>query len=316
MAKHRLKRKELVESLFYLFSQEYDSWDLESIMEIRIPIEDVIRYLQDRFSVSYSGNQWIFTQIRNYEEETGTRLFDKEKDEKGRIYMKLHPRMEAFSQKKHLYVSQKIKVCNGIYDQIINTPGLGSPERPISLLLGAGSTVFHLANIIADRSIEDNRTYKIFTQNISVINRFLESNVNHDRIEVYTPGGSMDPVTYSVIGSYEQLFNSLSFDYIIQGTSFLADGRLYVEQQRESLVKKEILRKAEGRKILVLTGHEVRPAVHVDSEAFGRMEDFDYLVIPNNRESCEKNIDRMLRENESLLKPEIINWNYRIFGIG
>ena len=316
MAKHRLKRKELVESLFYLFSQEYDSWDLESIMEIRIPIEDVIHYLQERFSVSYNGNQWIFTQIRNYEEETGTRLFDKEKDEKGRVFMKLHPRMEAFSQKKHLYVSQKIKVCNGIYDQIINTPGLGGSNRPIRLLLGAGSTVFHLANIIANHSEKDNRSYEIHTQNISVLNRFLESSVNHDRIKVYTPGGMMDPVTYSVIGSYKSLFGTLSFDYIIQGTSFLADSQLYVEQQRESLVKKEILQNAEGRKVLVLTGHEVRPEAKVSSEPFGQLEDFDYLVIPNNRESCEKNIDRMLKEKEDLLKPEIINWNYRIFAIG
>ena len=34
-------------------------------------------YLENRFQVSYSGYSWILTQIRNYEEEIGFRLFEK-----------------------------------------------------------------------------------------------------------------------------------------------------------------------------------------------------------------------------------------------
>jgi len=319
MVKHRLKRQELVESLFFLFSQEYDSREQESIMDIRIPIDQVIEYLQDKFSVSYSGNQWIFTQIRNYEDEIGSQLFEKEKSGDSRYFLKLNPRMETFSQKKHLYVSQKIKVSNGLYDLIINTPGLSPSGRAVRLLLGAGSTVYHLADIIADRSEDqtDRKSlkYDIYTQNISVLNRFLESRVNHDRIRVFSPGGSMDPVTNSIIGSYGPLFDDVSFDYIIQGTSFLSEGLLYVEQPRETSVKREILSGTKGNKVLILTGHEVRPEIPVQTDPFGKLTDFDTLVIPNNREGVVKNIDRMLLDQEKVLTPEIINWNYRIYRI-
>lgn len=311
----RLKRHKLVESLFFLFSQEYDSCDCQSIMELEIPLERVFAYLQAQLSVSYSGNQWIFTQLRNYEEDIGSRLFEKVKKDDGRLFLKLHPQMEAFSQKRHLYVSQKIKTSNGLYDLIVNTLGGYRAGEPVKLLLGAGSTCYHLADILASRSKDDPLHYDIYTHNISIVNRFLETPVNNPNNRVFCPGGAIDPVTNTIMGSYKPMYGQVAFDYIIQGTSFLSGGLLYVEQPGEVDIKREILREMKGHKVLVLTGHEVRPSVPVDTQPFGRLTDYNTLVISNNKERTVKNIDQMLLEQEKILTAEILNWNYRIYRI-
>ena len=185
--KHRLKRHDLVKSLFFLFSQEYDSRKDESILDIQIPIDQVIKYLQERFSVSYSGNNWIFTQIRNYEEEIGYRLFQKEKNGDGGFSLRLYTKMEAFEQKRHLYVSQKIKVCNALFDMISNTVEVPGKKKTVKLFLGAGSTVFHLAQLLAEKDTSLPFSLEIYSHNISVINCFLSSRVDPEHIKVRIP---------------------------------------------------------------------------------------------------------------------------------
>ncbi|OQY32147.1 MAG: DeoR family transcriptional regulator [Spirochaetaceae bacterium 4572_59] len=313
--KHRIKRHDLVKSLFFLFSQEYDSRKNESILDIRIPIDQVIEYLQKQFSVSYSGNQWIFTQIRNYEEEIGFRLFQKEKETDSSFSLRLYSQMNAFEQKRHLYVSQKIKVSNGLYDMISNTPGLTKKSRPVKILLGAGSTVYHLAEILTEKEREFPFQLEIYTHNLSVINSCLAPHVNHDKIKVCIPGGELDPLTNSIISSSVDFYRDIDFDYIIQGTSYLSRGSVYVETTGESKIKERILKVCKGEKILILTGHEVYPQKTFNMAPFGNFKDFDTLVIPHNRNKVLKNLDQMLVDFKDILTPEILNWNYRIYQI-
>lgn len=313
--KHRIKRLDLVKSLFFLFSQEYDSRKDESILDIRIPLDQVIEYLQKELSVSYSGNQWIFTQIRNYEEEIGFRLFQKEKEADSSFSLRLYSQMNAFEQKRHLYVSQKIKVSNGLYDMISNTPGLTRKSRPVRVLLGAGSTVYHLAEILIEKEKEFPFQLEIYTHNLSVMNSCLAPHVNHEHIKVYVPGGELDPVTNSIISPSAEFYENIDFDYIVQGTSYLSDGSVYVETSGESELKNRILKKCKGEKILILTGHEVHPQKTLNIPPFGELKDFDTLVIPHNRNKVLKNLDKMLVDFEKILNPEILNWNYRIYKI-
>lgn len=313
--KHRIKRHDLVKSLFFLFSQEYDSRKDESILDIRIPIDQVIEYLQKQFSVSYSGNQWIFTQIRNYEEEIGFRLFQKEKETDNSFSLRLYSQMNAFEQKRHLYVSQKIKVSNGLYDMISNTPGLTKNSRPVKVLLGAGSTVYHLAEILIEKERDLPFQLEIYTHNLSVMNSCISPHVNHDLIKVYVPGGKLDPVTNSMISPSADFYRNIDFDYIIQGTSYLSDGSVYVETASESDLKKKILKDCRGEKILILTGHEVHTQKTLNLPPFGELTDFDTLVIPHNKNKVIKNLDKMLIDFENILTPEILNWNYRIYRI-
>jgi DeoR/GlpR family transcriptional regulator of sugar metabolism len=317
MAKRRLKRHDLVESLFVLFSSEYDGREVESILDFSLPIETVKTYLRNRFDVTYKGSEWIYTQIRNYEEEIGYPLFDKETRDAGNPGLRLHPDMVAFEQKRHLYITQKIKVSNAVLDLIINTaplPQNGGVE--ITLLIDAGSTMRHFADALAEGSLKkDAPVFNIYTHNISVIGRLLRPPVESGRIRITTPQGRIDHVTNAILGNNLELYAGVLFDYVIVGTSFLFKGRLWVELEEESTIKRRILRETRGPKLLVLTGHEVRRERPLSTEPFGELIDFDLLVIPYNSTGILKNMDAMLAESAAILTPEIINWNYRIYRI-
>ena len=315
MSKHRLKRDTLVESLFYLFSHKYDDNQSESIMDVKMSMDDIAYYLRETYDVSYSDNKWIYKQIRNYEDEIKTRLFSMEKDGEGHSFLRVNSEINSFTQKRHLYISQKIKVSNGIYDLIVHSRRAGRPDRPVKLFLGAGSTLYHLANIIAGKAAEDRILYDIQTNNISVLNSILSYGSGLENVKISSPGGVLDPVTNTFIGALGEAVLSQEFDYIIQGTSFLVDGTLYVEHSEEALQKRSLLKETMGRKILVLTGHEVLSSLPGDAAPFGSLSDFDILVVPHNHKGLEKNLDRMLREDESRFQAEIINWNYRIYRV-
>jgi len=42
---HRLKRKELIRDIFFIFSKEYEKSDADSIWDIKLPIETLINFL-------------------------------------------------------------------------------------------------------------------------------------------------------------------------------------------------------------------------------------------------------------------------------
>ena len=320
MSTHRVKRQDLILALFVLFSSEYDKQPHESILDIIIPIGQVKAFLENRFGVSYSGYSWILTQIRNYEEEIGYRLFEKVPASGDDYFLRLYHSMIAFSQKRHLYITQKIKVSNALYDMITHLsetrPWRQGGDERLKLLIDAGSMVYHLADIIAEHSCESPLGYQIYTHNIAVIQRFLEPHVDLSRITVHTPRGSIDPITYSILGENSALYQDVEFDMVIQGVSFLYDGEVWVEQPGESHIKGDILRETRGLKVLILTGHEVRSEPPLESHPpFGHLSDFDRLVIPHNAEGKIKNLNKMLEQHGNLLEPEIMNWNYRIYRI-
>jgi len=320
MSTHRVKRQDLILALFVLFSSEYDKQPHESILDIFIPIDQVKAFLENRFGVSYSGCSWILTQIRNYEEEIGYRLFEKVPASGDDYGLKLCHSMIAFNQKRHLYITQKIKVSNALYDMITHlteiNPMKGRPEETIRLLIDAGSMVYHLADIIAGHSCYSPLNYEIYTHNIAVIQRFLEPHVDLSRITLHTPRGRIDPITYSILGENTALYENVDFDMVIQGVSFLYDGEIWVEHPGESGIKADILRETRGLKVLILTGHEVRSEPPLESHPpFGQLADFDRLVIPHNAEGKIKNLNKMLEQHGNLLEPEIMNWNYKIYKI-
>ncbi len=177
-------------NLFFLFEREYERSQVESIWELRLPIERVKKELEELCSVHYLSNLWIYTQLRRYEEELGAQLFRKDSAGcgKGSFYLSICDRMLTFSQKQHLYVSDKIKVANGAYDKITNE----AADHRVRVFLGAGSTIYHLANILAERTLLDSSggpRYSIRTHNLGALRRLLEPAVNHARLEITLPEG-------------------------------------------------------------------------------------------------------------------------------
>lgn len=317
--RHRLKRSDLVMNIFYFFSEEQDRTEAESIWDLEVPMERIRQHLLAGTGTAYRSNQWIYTQLRRYEQEVGVELFRKvagsARDE---FRLAIHHPMRSFHQKRHLYVTQKIKVANGVYDKIRNEIARRRISRPVRILLGAGSTVYHLATILAEKSWEDETEYSVFTHNVGSLQTLLNHNVNYGRISVTVLNGTIDPVTYTIIGSDLTQFTNQEFDFIVQGTSVVHDGRLYIESAEEQLTKKAILQTCRGTKILVATKHEFRNEPIREVPPYGSISDYDFVVIPRSAsagERFEKEYDRHFDRYAHLFEPEIMNWNYTILRV-
>jgi DeoR/GlpR family transcriptional regulator of sugar metabolism len=317
--KHRLKRNDLVMNVFFFFSEEQDHTAAESIWELEVPMERIRQYLMTKTGATYRSNQWIYTQLRRYEQEVGVQLFRKlpgtSRDE---FTLAIHRPMRSFHQKRHLYVTQKIKVANGVYDKIRNEVARRQIRRPVRILLGAGSTVYHLASILAEKSWQDETEYSVYTHNVGSLQTLLNHNVNYNRISVTVLNGTIDPVTYTIIGSDLSQFTEQEFDFVVQGTSVIHDGKLYIESAEERIAKEVLVRKCHGTKILVATKHEFRGEPIQDVPPYGSISDYDFVVVPRSSstgERFEKEYDRIFDSYAHLFEPEIMNWNYTILRV-
>ncbi len=316
---HRLKRNDLVMKIFFLFSDEQEHSSAESIWDLELPMEQIRQYLLANHGVSYRSNQWIFTQLRRYEQEIGVQLFRKlpgsNRDE---FRLAFHYPMRSFHQKRHLYVTQKIKVANGVYDKIRNEIAQRKIAQPIRVFLGAGSTVYHLATILAEKSWQDENSYSVCTHNVGSLQTFLNHNVNYDRISVSILNGTIDPITYTIVDSDTSQFANREFDFIVQGTSVVHEGNLYIESADEKQAKQTILHNCTGTKILVVTKHEFKNAPLANATPYGTISDYDYVVVPRSsagEERPQKEYDRLFEQYAHLFEPEIMNWNYTILRV-
>lgn len=304
-------------NIFFLFEREYERAPVESIWELKLPVESIKRNLEEICSIHYRSNLWIYTQLKRYEEDLGVRLFRKDSAGCGKdsFYLSIHDRMLTFSQKLHLYVSDKIKAANGAYDKIVNE--LGGAGGRVRLFLDAGSTIYHLTNILAESSWRDGVRYSICTHNLGALKRLLEPNVNYDRLEVSVPKGRLDPVTYTILGDPAELGASGAYDYVIMGTSYILDGRLYVESVAETEIKAAILKSLAGQKVLLLTKHEFTDQPLPALRPYGSLSDCDFVIVPKhlNPDGVRKQYETVFERYEPMFEPEIIHWNYSILKV-
>ena len=317
-SKHRLKQKELVMNIFFLFERKYEQSNVESIWDIKLPIEDIKNELEEICSVHYRSNLWIYTQLRRYEEDLGVQLFRKDSMgcKKGSFYLSINDNMVEFYQKQHLYVSDKIKVANGVFEKIINE-ARSRQAGTVRIFLGAGSTIFHLANILAERASHYPIKFSIYTHNLGVLKRLLEAGVDLKNIDVFTTKGQIDPVTYTILGQLDEIDSRIPFDYVIMGTSYVVEGLLYVESRKETGIKDAILHRVEGEKILVLTKHEFTDQPIQGLQPYGAIRDYDTVVVPMQSiaDDAKKKHDTIFEHYRSLFEPEIIHWNYMILKV-
>lgn len=306
-------------NIFFFISEEFERSTAESIWDITVPIEQIKRYLQEVCQVEYKSSQWVYTQLKRYEDEVGVRLFRKEStgtDSKDFALGLYHPFVN-FQQKQHLYVNQKIRVANGVYDKIKHSASERRHGGPMRLLLGAGSTIYHLAAIIAEKSWTDEMKFSVYTHNLGALQQLLNPRVNFHNVEVFTPQGRIDPTTYAIVGPSTPLFESVAFDYVVQGTSRVHKTDLYIESREEWERKKTILSGCTGQKILVLTKHEFAGKPFPGIESYGSITDYDWVVAPRRKSVSlpRKRYDLLFDECAPLFTPEIISWNYEILKV-
>jgi DeoR/GlpR family transcriptional regulator of sugar metabolism len=310
----RLKRHDLVMGILYKFSDLYESSAAQSIWDIAFPIDELRKHLKMRFGVEYTSNQWVYTQLRRYEDEIGAKLFERsEMEHANRFNLKLHPNMIEFVQKQHLYVPQKIKLANGIYDKIQSAVQHQSIAR---VCLGAGSTMYHLAQIFLDRQDQLIPTFQLYTHNAGILPLLYSQQVNYQKLEIFSASGKLDPITRTLIGDPQHIFPTREFDFIIQGTSRIHDGNLYIESDTEQVIKAELLHQHTGCKILVLTKHEFQDEPLKNATSYGKITDYDYVVVPRSIGNENKKLyDFRFEQYLDLFEPEIMNWNYSILKV-
>lgn len=314
---HRLRRKDLVLGVLYRFSEVFESSQKETIWDIAISVEEIQAHLKERFGVEYNSSQWIFTQLRRYEDEIGARLFEKRSSKTTKdVKLALYPRMLEFVQKQHLHVPQKIRAANGVYDKINSLLNTSPSSRRTRVFLGAGSTMYHLANIFIERQLQDARSFTLHTHNAGVLPILFSQQVDHSRIDVSVCGGILDPVTHTLLGNPETMLGEKEFDFIIQGTSRISKGNLYIESRKEQLVKAAILHGCRGCKILVLTKHEFNEEPIEGVQPYGKLTDYDYIIVPRTLDiKTKKKYELQFDSYMDLFEPEILNWNYCIFKV-
>ena len=317
--KHRLKHKDLVKYVFFIFSDKYEKSDAETIWDIKIPLERLRNLLKERYKANYTSNSYIYTQLKRYEEEIGSKLFRFEKEPGSDQYslISIHNKMSAFYQHHHLYATHKIKIANGVYGMIQNFTSKSDLKRPVNILLGSGTIPYHLAIILAEKSREEKTKYCIYTHNLGVIEELRSPKVDSEYIDVYISAGRIDPWVNAVLGTDNNLYKSTDFDFIVQSVKYVYDGKVYVNSQEESKRKGIILKECKGLKILTLIKDELVDQPLKGLTPFGALTDYNYLVVPRMMSSTGKKrkYDLIFDQYQDLFSPEIIHWNYIIYKV-
>ncbi len=312
--KRRLRQKDLIAMLFILFSEEYDRSEADSITDITIPMSAVREYIRLKTGIGYSNDSWITTQVHKYEEELGIELFRKIQEGPDSM-LGLCTDITTYEQKRHLYITQKIRTANGVFDLMRNSLDEPFPDRPVSLLLEAGSTVTRVAEIIAQNLSALPVSWDIFTNNLGVIECLGKTAPAFSKVSLSVPSGRFNPATNLILGSDLALFSGREFDWIIQGTSFLSRGRLFVERADEAWLKSRILHECRGRKVLILTGHEATPHPKAGIEAFGSVDDYDHIIhpaLPQESAAARRLWAELSGQGLPALSVMIRNWSYQI----
>ena len=315
--KHRLHKKELITNIFSLFSEKYDSTDEKSIFDLNIPISEVQKYLEERCNVKYTSYTWIYTQIKRYEDVLGVRLFQKinSTDDPESFKLAIYEGMSSYTQFQHLYLTHKLKIANGIYDQIKNSLESWNKNKSLKILLGSGTNIYHLANIIAGKSEEDKILYHLYTHNLGVINNLMEPQNISEYIKIYTPAGMIDLVGKTIVGDDNAFYLSTEFDFIIQSTNTIFEKKLYVSTEEEGIRKRVILEKCKGKKILALVMDEFKTSLDDSKYCYGELSDYDFIVVPRTRSKRESEYKILLKKMDDFMTPEIVHWNYVIYKI-
>ena len=315
--KHRLRKKELISNIFSLFSERYDLTDEKSIFDLIIPISEIQNYLEERCNVKYTSCTWIYTQIKRYEDILGVHLFKKIKtsDNPENFDIAIYQGMTSYTQFQHLYLTHKLKIANGIYDQIKNSIETWKKNVSLTILLGSGTNIYHLANIIAGRAKEDKIHYHLYTHNLGVINNLMEPENISEYITMYTPAGKIDTVGNTIVGDDNNFYLSIKFDFIIQSTNTIYENKLYVHTKEESDRKRVILKKCRGVKILALVMDEFKSSLDESMSCYGELSDNDFIIVPKTRSTRETGYEKMFKKLNSFMTPEIVHWNYVIYKI-
>lgn len=311
MSGSRLKRDELVEAVFARFWSAAREHDLPGIAGISLELDDLRDEIARQTGVPRQNNKWIVTQLRSYEKSHSARLFSFHRNADGAECVRAADKMVSFVQKKHLHRPEKIRLATALAD-LIATDFADSPE-PVRVFLGAGTTLTLAAEIIRNRAEELVTPVQIITHNAGILQALiLPETPKH--LTVTVPRGTFDPVTNAFLPDDLSGLNFEDTDLVVQGTSAVCDGILYVESENEARVKQQILKQATGLSVLVLTLHEFSRSVPPTMHRYGEISDYDLVILPRmNRPSIDQQeAQQWIADHLTDYTVKVRHWHYEI----
>lgn len=311
--RQRIKRDDLVQFVFSVFSQRYERSSVDSIYDLKIPVAEIRRQLSEQYETEYHNDWWIMTQLHRYERETGTRLFERvDADlDPDSITLAIYKEIDGYRQLHHLFTNQKIRIANGVLG-IINNTVVDSIE-PTTLFLGSGSIPATLADVLIRQVAEHGRRYHVYSHNLAVQEKFLAAHIDADRLEFFAIGGRIDPTMY--ISMTDDVVSSVHrpLDFVVQSTNAISDGLLYVSDEGEAELKGRILHDLPGTKILMVVKDEF--GREASGKPYGSLHDYDYIVTVPSKNGTSRRADRYLLEQGEVFQPHIVHWSYHVYRV-
>jgi DeoR/GlpR family transcriptional regulator of sugar metabolism len=311
MSGSRLKRDELVEAVFARFWSAARENGRPEIAGISLELDELRDEIARQTGVPRQNNKWIVTQLRSYEKSHSVRLFSFHRNAGGAECVRAADKMVSFVQKKHLYRPEKIRLATALAD-LIATDYADSQEQ-VRIFLGAGTTLTLAAEIIRNRAGELNAPVQIITHNAGILQVLILPETSK-HLTVTVPRGTFDPVTYVFLPDDLSGFHLEETDLVVQGTSAVCEGVLYVESETEARVKQRILGQTTGLSVLVLTLHEFLRSVPPTMHRYGEIRDYDLVILPRmNRPSVDQQeAQQWIAANLRHYTVKVRHWHYEI----
>ncbi len=312
--RQRIKRGELVQFVFSMFSLRYERTSVDSIYDIAISVAEIRMRLSELYETTYQNDWWILTQIHRYEREIGTKLFERvdTSGDTDEIVLAIHQGIDGFRETHHLLANQKLRIANGVLDLITHT----SERRPgpLSLYLGSGSIPATVADVLIHNIQEHGGAYRIFSHNLAVQETVLAKAIGNDSVDFYSLGGKVDSIKY--ISLSEEIVDHIdpTLGYVIQSTNTISNGRLYVTDPKEARLKGAILHDLPGVKILAVMKDEFPRSPH-NKVSYGRLSDYDYIVTIPSKHGTIRQADRFLEERSDRFITHVSHWSYTVYRV-
>jgi DeoR/GlpR family transcriptional regulator of sugar metabolism len=311
MKGQRLKKHELVEFVFARLWETARHNDLPSIQSVSLPLDTLREEIAKASGTPRHNNKWIYTQLKKYEQEQGVTLFVHERNDNGEETLRVADTLVSFQQKRHLYRPEKLRLANALADYV--AAEYPSQNNPVDIWMGAGTTIALAAEVLAERVVDTAPPIHVYTHNVGVLSTFLRPETP-STITVSVTRGTIDPVTYTIIPPQEDPVWPEHTDIVVQGTSVIYDGGLYIESEAEAAVKRLIVTEGGGTKVLLLTMHEFRTAPPKGMYRYGTIDEYDLVIIPRMKHPStdQRRAQEWFDSASDRFEIHIKQWHYQI----
>lgn len=311
MSGSRLKRDELVEMVFARFWAAARERNSATIAGVSIPLDELREEIARQTGVPRQNNKWIASQLRSYEKSHGVKLFNLERSSAGGEHVCAARNMVSFIQKKHLHRPEKVRLAAALAD-LLETE-FSTAGGVTKVLLGAGTTLSLAAEVLRSRASQWNTTVSVITHNMGILQELTHRDTPSN-LTVTVPRGTFDPVTWALIPEDPTTLGYEDVDVMVQGTSAVYEGKLYVESHPEALMKKAMMKHTTGIKVLVLTLHEFSNEIPNAMHPFGTLQEYDLIIIPLMKHPSSDQL-AALEWIQSTLSSHVLkirHWHYEI----